>query len=119
MPDATYDVILVGGGNKNMACACYLARFGGLKVAIFERRNELGGGLASEENAAPGFITNTHGTCVHDHYMLPMEWDFPELNDYLKFIPYRIARGMVFSDETAVSIHNVHHDPTQEKTAKS
>jgi len=119
MPDATYDVILVGAGNKNMALACYLARYGGLKVAIFERRNELGGGLASEECAAPGFISNTHGTSVHDFYALPMEWDFPELKDYLKFVPYRIARGMVFSDGTGVSIHNIHYDPTQEKTAKS
>ncbi|UCD28979.1 MAG: NAD(P)-binding protein, partial [Planctomycetota bacterium] len=81
MPDETYDVVIVGAGNKNMALACYLARYGGLKVGIFERRNELGGGLASEECAAPGFISNTHGTSVHDFYTLPLEWDFPELKE--------------------------------------
>ena len=111
MADATYDVVMVGGGNKNMVLACYLAKYGGVKVGLFERRNELGGGLASEECAAPGFITNTHGTSVHDFYALPMEWDYPEMEDYLTYIPYRIARGMVYTDGTAVSLHNLHYAP--------
>ncbi|MEE9568275.1 MAG: NAD(P)-binding protein, partial [Candidatus Binatia bacterium] len=42
MADETYDAIIVGGGNKALVTAIYLAKYGGMKVAIFEERHELG-----------------------------------------------------------------------------
>ncbi|TNF45889.1 NAD(P)/FAD-dependent oxidoreductase, partial [bacterium] len=106
-------------GNKALVTAIYLAKYGGMKVGVFERRNELGGGWSSEESAAPGFIANTHATLVTGAYMTPVEWDFPELEQYLKFIPFSVSQGGVFNDETGVVFHQEVHDPTQEKTAKS
>ena len=52
-----YDAILVGGGHNGLTCACYLAR-AGLSVAVFERRNVVGGAAVTEE-FHPGFRNST------------------------------------------------------------
>jgi phytoene dehydrogenase-like protein len=52
-----YDVAIIGGGHNSLTAANYLAK-AGLKVAVFERRNNLGGIAASEE-LIPGFSFNT------------------------------------------------------------
>ncbi len=79
MADKTYDAIIIGGGNKGLVLAMYLAKYGGMDVAIFERRHELGGGWSSEESAAPGFLTDTHATHIAKFYHEPIiNWDFPE-----------------------------------------
>ncbi|MBI2211946.1 MAG: NAD(P)-binding protein, partial [Deltaproteobacteria bacterium] len=64
MADTTFDAVIVGGGNKALVAAIYLAKYGGMKVALFEERHELGGGWGSHEAAAPGFISNTHASTV-------------------------------------------------------
>jgi beta-carotene ketolase (CrtO type) len=119
MADLTFDAVIIGGGNKALVTAIYLAKYGGMKVGVFERRNELGGGWSSEESAAPGFIANTHATLTTASYMTPVEWDFPEIHKYWKFIPYHVSQGGVFYDGTGVALHHERYDPTQEKTAKS
>lgn len=48
-----FDAILVGGGHNGLVCACYLAR-AGLKVAVLERRDVVGGAAVTEE-FHPGF----------------------------------------------------------------
>ncbi len=57
VPDATYDVIIIGGGPNGLLAACYLGR-AGAKVLIVDRHHELGGGLITEEWS--GFRFNTH-----------------------------------------------------------
>ena len=58
MADASYDAVIIGGGNKGLLLAMYLMKYGGMSVGIFERRHEVGGCLATEESAAPGFRGN-------------------------------------------------------------
>ena len=48
-----FDVVIIGGGPNGLTAAAYLAR-AGLKVVITDRRNELGGGVATEELRKPG-----------------------------------------------------------------
>ena len=43
MPDETFDAVVVGGGNKGLFLAMYLAKYAGMSVGIFERRHEIGG----------------------------------------------------------------------------
>lgn len=56
----TYDVIIIGGGPNGLTAGAYLAK-AGAKVLVSERRYEIGGGLATEEEITiPGFYHNTH-----------------------------------------------------------
>ena len=114
MADAAYDVIVVGGGNKALVTAMYLQRYGGMKVAIFERRHEIGGAWASEEAPAPGFIANTHATDILDVYMKVVEEDFPEINERgFGWIPYKVAYGTIFKeDHSCLAVHSPYHDPS-------
>jgi len=118
MPDMTYDAVIVGGGNKALACAMYLQRYGGMSVGIFERRHEAGGGWATEECAAPGFLSNTHAQMIFlfMHY-LPLHRDFPEFDVELDM--YVINNAGIFNDSgKCLGIYTVKHDPSQERTAK-
>jgi len=48
MSDSEFDCIVVGSGHNGLTTACYLAK-AGLKVAVFERRDGIGGAVATEE----------------------------------------------------------------------
>jgi phytoene dehydrogenase-like protein len=54
-----YDVVVVGGGHNGLTCAAYLAR-AGQRVLVLESRAVVGGGCATEEVAAPGYLHNFH-----------------------------------------------------------
>jgi phytoene dehydrogenase-like protein len=59
-----YDIIVVGGGGINgLACAAYLQK-AGLKVAVFERRDEVGTFCSTEEVMHPGVKVNIHATFI-------------------------------------------------------
>ena len=54
------DVVIIGGGPNGLTAAAYLAK-AGQKVIIVDRRNELGGGVATEEATIQGgFRHNIH-----------------------------------------------------------
>ena len=120
MPDETFDAVIVGGGTTALYVAMYLMKYGGMSVGIFERRHEIGGCLATEESAAPGFRGNTHATMMFNWYHLPIYRDFPEFWDYgAQHDQYLVADGAVFrKNQTCIAIYSEKHDPTQERTAK-
>ena len=78
MADASYDALIVGGGNKGLVVAMYLAKYGGMDVAVLERRHEAGGGWSTDEGPAPGFLADYHATGIGSTYNIPLEWDFPQ-----------------------------------------
>ena len=104
MPDTTYDAVIIGGGHNGFSVALYLAN-SGMTVGVFERNNEVGGGLMTVEIAAPGFWSNVHS---HGH----MRWmgpdNFPAYADFdleKKYgVRYRSMQrmGIVFPDETCL-----------------
>ena len=45
--ESNWDVVIIGGGPNGLIAGAYLAK-AGVKVAVVERRYEVGGGLATE-----------------------------------------------------------------------
>ena len=119
MADKTYDVVLVGGGNKALVLGMYLTKYGGLSVGIFEERHELGTGWCTEEPAG-GFIGNPCSNFHMGYYHIPTYWDFPEFIDYgARYAITPVTFGTAFDDDTCflqfAAFPEV--DPTQERTA--
>ncbi|GAG17894.1 unnamed protein product, partial [marine sediment metagenome] len=69
-----YDVVILGGGPNGLICGAYLAK-AGLKVVVLDKRNEIGGGLATEEITIPTFFHNSHAI-----YMMMVDYA-PAYND--------------------------------------
>jgi len=120
MPDLTFDAVVCGGGNKALMLAMYLSKYAGMSVGIFERRHEIGGGLATEETAAPGFRGNTHANIILPWYYAPLYRDFPDFWDYGgQYDQYLVSDGAVFkNNDTCLAIYSIKDDPTQERTAR-
>ncbi len=119
MADKTFDAVIVGGGNKALFLAMYLTRYAGMSVGIFEKRHEIGGCLATEEIAAPGFRCNTHATLQIPWYYVPLYRDFPEFWDYgAKIDMHLCSDGAVFrNNENCLTIYSDKYDWSQERTA--
>jgi phytoene dehydrogenase-like protein len=96
-----FDVIIIGGGPNGLIAGAYLAK-AGLSVAICERRFEVGGGLATEENLYPCYASNPH---VLYHMMvdyMPPIRDFDLDGPALTWIKPNAQTGMVFEDRTSM-----------------
>jgi phytoene dehydrogenase-like protein len=119
MADQTFDAVIIGGGSKALYMAMYLTRYAGMSVGIYEARHEIGGGLCTEETAAPGFRGNPHAVMQLPWYHAPTWRDFPEFWDCgVQFDQHLCSEGAVFhKDETCLAIYSDKHDTTQERTA--
>lgn len=120
MADLTFDAVICGGGNKGLMLAMYLSKYAGMSVGVFERRHEIGGGLATEEMSAPGFRGNTHANIMLPWYFAPLWRDFPEFWDYGgQYDQYLVSDGGAFmNNETCLAIYSSKHDPTQKRTVR-
>ena len=120
MADETFDVVIVGGGNKALFVAMYLQKYANMSIGIFERRHEIGGCLATEEIAAPGFRGNTHATIQLPFYYLPLWRDFPEFWDYGGQLEQHVcgAGGIFRNNQNCLAIYSEKYDMDQTRTAK-
>lgn len=120
MPDMSFDAVIIGGGNKAIFTAMYLAKYGGMDVGIFEMRHELGGGLGSHEAPAPGFVGDTHASNLFGWYYEPVYEDFPDFEEKgAKMAHFPVGSGIVtVEDQKFFGVYHHSIDPTGEKTAK-
>lgn len=95
--ETEWDVVIIGGGPNGLMAGAYLSK-AGMKVAVVERRFEIGGGLATEELMYPCYSSNPH---VVYHMMvdyMPVIKDF-NLDDHaLVWVKPNVQTAMVFQD---------------------
>ena len=100
MADASFDVVVVGGGHQALIAANYMIR-NGYSVGLFEQRRELGGGGCTESRPIPGFLGNP---CAHvaGLWASPVNQDFKLHERGLNYIFPRVHSSMVFPDERCI-----------------
>ncbi|MDD5493789.1 MAG: NAD(P)/FAD-dependent oxidoreductase, partial [Dehalococcoidia bacterium] len=100
-----FDSVVVGSGPNGLAAAITLARHG-LKVAVFEKNNFIGGGVRSAELTLPGFIHDT-GSAIYPMFAASPFFSSLPLKDYgLQWIYPPAALAHPFDDGTAVLLES-------------
>jgi len=94
--DASFDVVVVGGGHQGLIAANYMAK-NGYTVGLFEQRRELGGGACTEPRPVSGFRGNP---CAHvaGFFASPCNQDFKLHEKGLNYIFPPVHSSMVFPD---------------------
>ena len=111
MADATYDVVIIGGGHNGLICACYLA-WAGMKVAVFEREFELGGGACSEEQPLPAFISNPCANFTR-MYTSPAWLDFRLWEKGAWYLFPEVDKATIYDDGTCIVSYPITTSPDQ------
>jgi len=96
MRELQFDGIVIGAGPNGLTTAGYLTKVG-LRVAVLERRYEIGGGLATEHLTLPGLLIDSHAIYhMMVEYAPPLrdfelerrydlEWIYPDLQVVMPF----------------------------------
>ncbi len=113
---STYDVAVIGAGPNGLMAAAYLAR-AGLNTVVVERRQEIGGGLSTEECLFPGYYTNPHAFYHMMVDYMPVLRDFDLTGHGLYFVKPNAQCGALFSDGSSLLLCNQIED-TKDSIAK-
>ncbi|GAF70912.1 unnamed protein product, partial [marine sediment metagenome] len=95
--ESDWDVVIIGGGPNGLIAGAYLSK-AGLKVAVVERRYEIGGGLATEEIMFPGYYSNMHAVYHLLVDLMPVLRDFDLNRHALMWTKPNAQAGIVFED---------------------
>jgi phytoene dehydrogenase-like protein len=113
LPKKEYDAVVVGSGPNGLAAAIAMQQ-AGLSVLLIEGKNEIGGGLSTQELTLPGFL---HDTCSAIHPLAagsPFFQTLPLAEHGLQFVYPPVAAAHPFDDGTAAVLKG-----TIEETARS
>jgi phytoene dehydrogenase-like protein len=95
------DVAIIGAGPNGLIAGAYLAK-AGLRVGIFEKRQEIGGGLATEEILFPGYYSNPHAFYHMMVDYMPLFKDFNLGIHGITFIKPNAQFGIIFRDKKSL-----------------
>ncbi len=107
--ESQWDVIVIGGGPNGLIAGAYLSK-AGLKVAVVERRYEVGGGLATEEILFPGYYSNMHAIYHLMVDFMPVLKDFDMNRHALMWTKPNAQTGIVFEDGTSLLLARMVED---------
>ncbi|MDG6906360.1 MAG: NAD(P)/FAD-dependent oxidoreductase [Nitrososphaerota archaeon] len=105
MPECEFDGVIIGAGHNALVMAGYLAK-SGLKVALIERRNVVGGGCSTVQSSFfPGFLHEYHSTFHRNIPNNPWYKDLG-LDAYgIQYIYPQVNNGMPLSNKKCLIIH--------------
>ena len=115
-PDSEWDAVIIGAGPNGLIAAAYLAR-AGLKVALVERRYEIGGGLATEEILYPGYYSSMHAIYHMMVDYMPVLRDFDLEKHGLVWIKPNLQCSMVFENGDSILLTRMIED-TEDSISK-
>jgi phytoene dehydrogenase-like protein len=107
--ESAWDVVIIGGGPNGLIAGAYLAK-AGLKVAVVERRYEIGGGLATEEILFPGYYSNMHAIYHLMVDYMPVIKDFDMDRHAITWTKPNAQTGMVFRDGSSLLLARMVED---------
>ncbi len=107
--ESDWDVVIIGGGPNGLIAGAYLSK-AGLKVAVVERRYEIGGGLATEEIMFPGYYSNMHAVYHLLVDLMPVLRDFDMGRHALMWTKPNAQTGMVFEDGKSLLLTRMAED---------
>src|SRR5574341_2219635 len=100
---ADFDVIVIGGGHNGLTCGAYLAK-AGLRVAVVEDRDVLGGGTRTDELTAPGFRHNGCANFFIGFDASPVPRDLNLKSHGFDFVVPEVQQAFVYGDRTALIV---------------
>lgn len=99
------DIVVIGAGHNGLTLAEYLAKVG-LSVGVFERREVIGGGLATEQPGYPGFLHNMHSN-FHLWSDFAPSWRDLEIPKFgMLYVHPAIPWSAPLSNKKGILIHN-------------
>jgi phytoene dehydrogenase-like protein len=107
--ESDWDAIIIGGGPNGLMTGAYLAK-AGAKVAVVERRYEVGGGLATEEILFPSYCSNMHAIYHMMVDYMPVMQDFNLDKHSLIWIKPNLQTSMVFGDGSSLQLTRMVED---------
>lgn len=107
--DSNWDVVIIGAGPNGLMAGAYLAK-AGAKVAVVERRYEVGGGLATEEILFPCYYSNMHAIYHMMVDYMPALQDFDLNRHALTWIKPNLQMAMVFGDGSSLLLTKMIED---------
>jgi phytoene dehydrogenase-like protein len=102
MPE--FDGIVIGAGHNGLTVGAYLAR-AGLRIAVLERNNRIGGGCSTDPDILPGFRLNLHANFYMGMSHCPLIEDLELYRYGFSYIEPPVQQAAVFRDGTCITIH--------------
>jgi phytoene dehydrogenase-like protein len=100
-----YDIVVIGAGHNGLTLAAYLAK-AGFSVGVFEKRDVIGGGLATEQPGFPGFLHNMHSN-FHLWPDFAPAWKDLEIRKFgMHYVHPAIPWSAPLSNKKGILIHN-------------
>jgi phytoene dehydrogenase-like protein len=101
---ANFDGVVIGAGHNGLTLAAYLSR-AGMKIAVLERNDAIGGGCSTDTSRLPGFRLNLHANFYMGMSHCPLITDLELYRYGFSYIEPPVQQGAAFRDGTCVVIH--------------
>jgi phytoene dehydrogenase-like protein len=101
---ASYDGVVIGAGHNGLTTAAYLTR-AGLRIAVIERNQRIGGGCSTDVDRLPGFRLNLHANFYMGMSHCPLIEDLDLYRYGFSYIEPPVQQAAAFRDGTCVMVY--------------